>query len=596
MNLHNIKRYCGAFGLTMLLLCGTVSSANAAEYETFRDLKQGAWYEGPVRFALDQRLMYSPDLVQAPDLFFPNAPITRGEFIESFGLLIIGDSVLAENAEAGGPYETEYADMYDHFLDVDADAPYADFVNWATRYGIVGGTSATTFAPEQQMTREQMATIIHNYLNLNGITLPPSTALPITFNDASDISYWAVNAVSAMQSSGLLVGDTAGNVQPQGQMTRSAAAAVLMRLSAQIETADVAPITADKVIVTYELEDNQIAVGKTATPSTQFMPMYTSNKTLEFHSSDESILSVTLRGALTAVGVGTATISVNDVYGNVIDITITVIQSPTAAMGHGFFIEDDFYHLDMTKDEVTALVGPATTQHRSATGMMWNLYNTDDYANFFMVVFDGNEVAELYSIGLGWSWNEAEMYAPYQDQSLSLKTPDGNFYDRKFMIDVNNDDTLYGIYYTENPDIDQEYSPARLKEESQLIFHLTNAFRVAYDVPVVTWNDKLESSSIAHCIDMATQDYFAHDSLDGRKPWDRMQEHGYNYSFALENLIAGYPTAIDSIDGWITSPAHREGLIHPRSEELGVGGSYNPNSYYQIYFAQNFGVEMIPKS
>ena len=114
------------------------------------------------------------------------------------------------------------------FTDVKADAYYAPYVNWAASKGIVSGTTDTTFAPDSQITREQMAVILKNYAAKLGYTIP-KTLKAVTFADNTKISSQVKEAVKSMQQAGILAGKTNNRFDPKGTATRAEVATVLRR-------------------------------------------------------------------------------------------------------------------------------------------------------------------------------------------------------------------------------------------------------------------------------------------------------------------------------------------------------------------------------
>ena len=95
-----------------------------------------------------------------------------------------------------------------------ADAYYAPYVNWAAQNGIVEGVTATTFAPDTNINREQMAVIMANYAKKLGYDLP-KTLQAVTFADNAQISSWAKNEVGAMQQAGILAGKANNRFNPK---------------------------------------------------------------------------------------------------------------------------------------------------------------------------------------------------------------------------------------------------------------------------------------------------------------------------------------------------------------------------------------------
>ena len=145
--------------------------------------------------------------------FSPNTGMTRGMFVTALGRLA---GIDPESYKTG------------KFTDVKADAYYAPYVNWAAEKGIVSGTSATTFSPDTNITREQMAVIMANYAKKMGYDLPVAHEA-VTFADNAQISSWAAKEVKAMQQAGIMAGKGGNRFDPKGTATRAEVATVLRR-------------------------------------------------------------------------------------------------------------------------------------------------------------------------------------------------------------------------------------------------------------------------------------------------------------------------------------------------------------------------------
>ena len=145
--------------------------------------------------------------------FSPNTGMTRGMFVTALGRLAGVDT---------NSYKTG------KFTDVKADAYYAPYVNWAAEKGVVSGTTATTFAPDSAVTRQEMAVIMANYAGALGYTVP-KTREAATFADNTSIASWAKDAAKAMQMAGVVNGKDGNRFDPTGTATRAEVAAVLHR-------------------------------------------------------------------------------------------------------------------------------------------------------------------------------------------------------------------------------------------------------------------------------------------------------------------------------------------------------------------------------
>src|SRR5262245_41324247 len=127
------------------------------------------------------------------------------------------------------------------------------------------------------------------------------------------------------------------------------------------------------------------------------------------------------------------------------------------------------------------------------------------------------------------------------------------------------------------------------------VVHLTNLERRAQGLPPLREEEMLASAALGHALDMASEDYFAHDSLDGRTPWDRIRDAGYDFNAAAENIAAGYSTPEEVVAGWMASSGHRANILLPDLRELGVGyfdeeGDTFPGPFgYRHYWVQDFG-------
>jgi len=107
--------------------------------------------------------------------------------------------------------------------------------------------------------------------------------------------------------------------------------------------------------------------------------------------------------------------------------------------------------------------------------------------------------------------------------------------------------------------------------------------------PPLTMHAVLRGTARAHAGDMASKAYFAHDNLEGKSPFDRMQAAGYQYSTAGENIAAGSPTPEGAMDQWMNSPGHCQNIMKAEYKDLGVGYVEKAGSPYTHYWVQNFG-------
>ena len=169
----------------------------------------GHWAADNILFAASRGLLSGT----SDTTFSPDTGMTRGMFVTALGRLA---GINPDSYQTG------------KFTDVKADAYYAPYVNWAAQTGIVEGVTATTFAPDTNINREQMAVIMKNYAAKLGYDLP-QTLKAVTFADNTQISSWAKDAVKSMQQAGILTGKNENKFDPKGTATRAEVATVLRR-------------------------------------------------------------------------------------------------------------------------------------------------------------------------------------------------------------------------------------------------------------------------------------------------------------------------------------------------------------------------------
>jgi uncharacterized protein YkwD len=122
------------------------------------------------------------------------------------------------------------------------------------------------------------------------------------------------------------------------------------------------------------------------------------------------------------------------------------------------------------------------------------------------------------------------------------------------------------------------------------VVQLTNQRRAAKGCGALTVNAALTRVAQAHSADMAANNYFSHDSQDGRSPFDRMSAAGYRFGAAAENIAAGQRTPSDVVTAWMNSEGHRANIENCTYTEIGVG--YATGGSYGSYWTQDFGKPM----
>lgn len=267
------------------------------------------------------------------------------------------------------------------------------------------------------------------------------------------------------------------------------------------------------------------------------------------------------------------------------------------------------------KSEVENHLGPAKRSSLNEYGTLWHSYHTD-YQNFLMVSYtkDGKvnglytnqdlisnkdgiqfgspkeEVRQILGESLTEMVKGSVSYQLQAERDYDLYQRDGSyitiFYDQHRnntvtaiqLISKQLEHSKQGFYSTASDPLMQGF-------EFQL-FDLTNASRVNNSLPILSWDDPVTVTARKHSQDMAANNYFNHTNLDGESPFDRMAEDDIVFAVAGENLAFGQFSSIFAHEGLMNSLGHRENILKPDFELLGVGVAFGAKQ--QPYFTENF--------
>ena len=119
-----------------------------------------------------------------------------------------------------------------NFKDVVPGAYYADAVAWAAGAQIVEGYGSGVFAPDDPVTREQLAAVVCRYLRWRGDLAAEAPAPAPDYADLGDVAGWAQESVGILTQRGILQGTGAGRFSPKRTAARAELAAILRRVDA----------------------------------------------------------------------------------------------------------------------------------------------------------------------------------------------------------------------------------------------------------------------------------------------------------------------------------------------------------------------------
>ena len=121
------------------------------------------------------------------------------------------------------------------FNDVNASDWYADAIAWASEAKVVNGIGNGKFAPNEPITREQLAAMLYRYAQYKGydVSVGEDTNI-LSFNDAAAISEYAVPAIQWACGAGIMNGKSGNMLDPMGLATRAEVAAMINRFVANV--------------------------------------------------------------------------------------------------------------------------------------------------------------------------------------------------------------------------------------------------------------------------------------------------------------------------------------------------------------------------
>ena len=196
----------------------TVSTRIEVEFTNgklpFTDVRESDWFYEDVAFAYENGLFAGT----SDTTFSPNASMTRAMLVTVLYRL---EGQPAVNGRSG-------------FSDVQYNGYYEDAVTWAADNGIVNGTSTTTFSPNANVTREQMAAILYRYAQYKKYNTAASSGLN-GFTDHASVSGYAAASLEWAVAEKLVNGSN-GKLMPTGNATRAQVAAILHRFVENVAT------------------------------------------------------------------------------------------------------------------------------------------------------------------------------------------------------------------------------------------------------------------------------------------------------------------------------------------------------------------------
>ncbi|MFE9877685.1 CAP domain-containing protein [Streptomyces sp. NPDC005784] len=130
------------------------------------------------------------------------------------------------------------------------------------------------------------------------------------------------------------------------------------------------------------------------------------------------------------------------------------------------------------------------------------------------------------------------------------------------------------------------FSAAGLQRTAREVIALTNTERASAGLPPLAADATLTTAAQAHSADMVARDFYAHESPDGSRPWDRAAAAGCTRRSIGENIACGQRSPAEVVRGWMDSPGHRANILKRDFTHIGIGlaGGSRAGTYWTQLF------------
>lgn len=176
----------------------------------FNDLENHLWAKDSITELYNKGIVSG----KSEGIFAPSDYITREEFVK---MAVLSFGISASSADNG-------------FSDVDANSWYCPFVSGAKNAGLVSGVGNGMFGVGKNITRQDIAVILANYLSVNGVDTASDMTV-ITATDFDNTASYAKEAVTFLINNGIINGNESGLICPNDYATRAEISVLLVRFN-----------------------------------------------------------------------------------------------------------------------------------------------------------------------------------------------------------------------------------------------------------------------------------------------------------------------------------------------------------------------------
>ena len=185
----------------------------------FSDAAATAWYHDGVHYVLENGLMQGVE----DNLFEPYSSTTRA---------MMAQILFNMEGRPSTDHEPDYTDVYSGMW-------YTEAVRWASSEDIMEGYGGGLFGPDDEMTREQLVTIVYRYAGYKGVDVSELSDFT-GYTDVNKIGGWALNGMRWAVGCGAVTGRTETTLNPQDTANRAEIATIIMRYCENIAGENIA--------------------------------------------------------------------------------------------------------------------------------------------------------------------------------------------------------------------------------------------------------------------------------------------------------------------------------------------------------------------
>ena len=271
-----------------------------------------------------------------------------------------------------------------------------------------------------------------------------------------------------------------------------------------------------------------------------------------------------------------------------------------------YILEDSVGNTLDTASDIVLLHNSVTWRDAVGNNDTTDIYRftLEDPSNEFNLILNGlNHNADVRLLDANGELMASSSNLGAADESLTINhLTAGTFY-IEIYVEPESGYTNYNLSLSSTPNevasvepqtpIPQSPAPASSNNDFiNQVLELTNHERTQAGLEPLQLSLQLSNVSQKHSWDMATNDFFGHTGSNGSSAVARAQTEDYPYPYVGENIAAGYSTPEAVVKAWMNSPGHRDNILNPYYQEIGIGYYHlehdTGNVNYKDYWTQNF--------